>query len=209
VNLAATTDPGAALAARQSMADELMAGALQALDLFLSDCLSLAVAALDGPVLLAAAPPEPFSLGAVRQRFTSRLGGFAWLAGSGLAEKVSGALTSVLGRRLPREQAVAELEKAAAPEQWQGQVEAAAQDRATLTFNQLQVALMAQISPAAQKRWVAVLDTHTRGTHRAADGQTVPAGGHFVVGGERLLYPRDPAGSPAETYNCRCVVVPG
>jgi hypothetical protein len=147
VNLAATTDPGAALAARQSMADELMAGALKR--------------------------------------------------------------TSVLGRRLPREQAVAELEKAAAPEQWQGQVEAAAQDRATLTFNQLQVALMAQISPAAQKRWVAVLDTHTRGSHRAADGQTVPAGGHFVVGGERLLYPRDPAGSPAETYNCRCVVVPG
>jgi len=30
----------------------------------------------------------------------------------------------------------------------------------------------------------------------------------FDVGGEKLLYPRDPAGSASMTINCRCVSAP-
>ncbi len=48
------------------------------------------------------------------------------------------------------------------------------------------------------------LDSRTRDTHWAADGARVPLTAPFIVGGEPLMFPADPAGSPAETYGCRC-----
>jgi hypothetical protein len=39
------------------------------------------------------------------------------------------------------------------------------------------------------------------------DGQTVGLEEPFDVGGEPLLYPGDPDGSPEETINCRCTVI--
>jgi len=56
------------------------------------------------------------------------------------------------------------------------------------------------------KEWVAVLDSRTRATHAAADGQVVAFNGTFKVGGYDLRYPGDSTlGAPAqEVVNCRC-----
>lgn len=58
------------------------------------------------------------------------------------------------------------------------------------------------------KEWLTVGDDAVRDEHRAADGQQVPIDSPFDVGQEPLLYPGDPAGTPANTINCRCVVQP-
>lgn len=57
------------------------------------------------------------------------------------------------------------------------------------------------------KRWVATLDGRTRHNHAVADGQVVPEDEPFEVGGEKLMYPGDPSGSPWNVYNCRCTVI--
>ena len=45
-----------------------------------------------------------------------------------------------------------------------------------------------------------------REEHAAIDGQMVREDEYFLVGGEELMYPRDPRGSPENTYNCHCTV---
>ena len=57
------------------------------------------------------------------------------------------------------------------------------------------------------KEWIAIQDARTRVTHSIASGQQIPLEQNFVVGGDRLKYPGDPKGSPAETINCRCSVI--
>ena len=47
-----------------------------------------------------------------------------------------------------------------------------------------------------RKEWVAVADGRTRATHIQATGQQVGLEEPFIVGGDRLKYPGDPAGSP-------------
>lgn len=56
------------------------------------------------------------------------------------------------------------------------------------------------------KTWQTVGDERVRGAHRDADGQTVTADDSFVVGGERLRYPRDTGlgATPGNVVNCRC-----
>lgn len=61
-------------------------------------------------------------------------------------------------------------------------------------------------SDELEKTWIATIDGKTRPTHFAADGQRTPLAGTFTIGGELLAYPADPAGSAAETANCRCRV---
>ncbi|SMB97972.1 phage portal protein, HK97 family [Thermanaeromonas toyohensis ToBE] len=56
--------------------------------------------------------------------------------------------------------------------------------------------------------WVAALDERTRPAHAAADGQRVPLGSKFKVGGEMLRFPGDPMGSAGNVINCRCTVAP-
>ena len=56
------------------------------------------------------------------------------------------------------------------------------------------------------KIWIAILDEKTREWHAEASGQKVPKEQPFVVGGETLMFPRDPNGSPSNTINCRCEV---
>jgi len=57
-----------------------------------------------------------------------------------------------------------------------------------------------------EKVWIATLDSKTRHTHFAADGQRVPLGGMFAVGGAELRYPSDPLGPANEVMGCRCRV---
>lgn len=47
-----------------------------------------------------------------------------------------------------------------------------------------------------------------RPTHLLADGQVVKPDEPFTVGGEDLMYPRDPNGSPGNTINCHCLLYP-
>lgn len=65
----------------------------------------------------------------------------------------------------------------------------------------------AKVVPGLMKEWRAAIDDRTRGAHRAANMQRVPIGEPFVVGGEELMYPLDPVGSPENTLNCRCISV--
>lgn len=58
-----------------------------------------------------------------------------------------------------------------------------------------------------EKQWLATLDGRTRHDHAVADGQTVAESEPFTVGGEKLMYPGDPSGSPWNIYNCRCTMI--
>lgn len=60
--------------------------------------------------------------------------------------------------------------------------------------------------------WLSTDDDRTRETHRIADGQRVPLGSPFIVGGAELMFPGDPTGPPQECIQCRCsllLVEPG
>lgn len=56
------------------------------------------------------------------------------------------------------------------------------------------------------KEWVASQDERTRESHAEAGGQTVQMDEPFIVGGEALMYPGDPNGSPELVIGCRCSV---
>lgn len=59
----------------------------------------------------------------------------------------------------------------------------------------------------AVKVWMGTGDERTRDEHLAAAGQCVPIEDRFTVGGEALVMPGDPQGSPGMIINCRCTVV--
>lgn len=56
------------------------------------------------------------------------------------------------------------------------------------------------------KKWIISGLPNVRHAHQIADGQIVPINQPFLVGGENLQYPGDPAGSPENTINCRCII---
>lgn len=56
------------------------------------------------------------------------------------------------------------------------------------------------------KRWLSASDGRVRPDHATAHGQTVPLEEAFSVGGAAMQYPGDPAGPPAEVFNCRCTL---
>lgn len=58
-----------------------------------------------------------------------------------------------------------------------------------------------------EQLWLATDDSRTRLSHREADGQRVPIGTPFSVGGASLLFPGDPTGPPQEVIQCRCTTL--
>lgn len=58
-----------------------------------------------------------------------------------------------------------------------------------------------------EKLWLSTDDRRTRPTHDLADGQRVPVGGVFVVGGFPLAFPGDPTGPAQEVIQCRCTML--
>ena len=58
-----------------------------------------------------------------------------------------------------------------------------------------------------ERLWLATDDRRTRDTHRAAEGQRVPMGQPFQVGGFELRFPGDPSGPPQEVIQCRCTML--
>jgi hypothetical protein len=59
-----------------------------------------------------------------------------------------------------------------------------------------------------QKEWMTAVDGRERAAHRGADGQIVDFKERFLVGGEQLFHPGDPAGSARNVVNCRCSTAP-
>ena len=57
------------------------------------------------------------------------------------------------------------------------------------------------------KAWLATIDPRTRDSHFRADGQRVPLGQPFRVGGHDLDHPGDPLGPPEEVIQCRCTML--
>jgi len=62
--------------------------------------------------------------------------------------------------------------------------------------------------PGLKKQWRRSGKLHSRVTHDAADGQIQPVDQPFIVGGIKLMHPRDPAGPARETINCGCESLP-
>lgn len=60
---------------------------------------------------------------------------------------------------------------------------------------------------ATKKEWIASYDDRTRDAHLYTSGLVVGIDESFDVGGEQLLYPLDPSGSPENVINCRCTVL--
>lgn len=58
------------------------------------------------------------------------------------------------------------------------------------------------------KRWNTIMDGRERPTHAIANGQTVPIDAPFIVGGYRMMFPRDVTygAPPSEIINCRCSI---
>jgi len=59
-----------------------------------------------------------------------------------------------------------------------------------------------------QKMWMAGRDARVRPAHQAAHRQVVDFNKPFIVGGQSLKWPGDPAGSASNVINCRCSVAP-
>ncbi|UQB71246.1 hypothetical protein KI427_16640 [Rhodococcus ruber] len=57
-----------------------------------------------------------------------------------------------------------------------------------------------------EQTWICTLDSKTRRSHWAADGQRVPLGSTFSIGRAQLRFPGDPRGPVEEVANCRCRV---
>jgi HK97 family phage portal protein len=55
--------------------------------------------------------------------------------------------------------------------------------------------------------WIATSDSDTREEHAAVNGVMYPANQGINVGGEVLMYPGDPNGSPWNIIQCRCTVI--
>jgi len=63
--------------------------------------------------------------------------------------------------------------------------------------------------PGVKKQWLHIMASRMpRFSHIQASGQVQEVGDPFEVEGEELMYPRDPNGSPENTINCHCLLVP-
>lgn len=63
--------------------------------------------------------------------------------------------------------------------------------------------------PSVKKQWIHIMAARVpRLAHIHASGQVRDVSEPFLVGGEELMYPRDPNGSPENTINCHCLLAP-
>ena len=59
-----------------------------------------------------------------------------------------------------------------------------------------------------KKHWRRSSKLHSRIQHDAADGQVREIDQPFDIGGEQLMFSRDPTGSAKQTISCGCVSLP-
>lgn len=90
----------------------------------------------------------------------------------------------------------------------ESRVEAIARTEVNRVKNYVARRNYAQNEAVTKMEWLSAGDAYVREAHVIADGQQVPKGAKFSVGGEYLTYPGDPDGSAENTINCRCSVLP-
>lgn len=76
--------------------------------------------------------------------------------------------------------------------------------RAYATATQERMIEAKQYLPALKKQWRKSGKLYGRLEHILADGQVRETDEPYDVGGEKLMYPRDPEGSAKNTINCGC-----
>lgn len=62
--------------------------------------------------------------------------------------------------------------------------------------------------PGLKKQWRKSGKKHPRITHELADGQIRAVAEPYLVGGAKLMHPKDPSGPAKETVNCGCTSLP-
>jgi len=105
---------------------------------------------------------------------------------------------------------VEQLFDATSTPKWQGRARTVARTEVVGAYNgglHDAFAMIAANDPGTEyvKRWLATEDARTRPDHVEADGQVVPWGTPFIVGGFRMMHPHDPDAPAREVVNCRCV----
>lgn len=91
--------------------------------------------------------------------------------------------------------------------QWQSERLVRTESTAAANFAQTQAAQTIFPPEQMQKEWIASFDDRVRDTHSEAGGQNpIPANDTFLVGGQPMMFPGDPAGGAEECINCRCSV---
>jgi hypothetical protein len=79
--------------------------------------------------------------------------------------------------------------------------EAIARTEGSMAVNHSQHELY-QEAGISKRKWLATLDGRVRDAHAAANLDEAEIDEPFIVGGEALMYPGDPAGTPGNTINC-------
>lgn len=96
-------------------------------------------------------------------------------------------------------------------ERWPGRARTVAATEVTRAYGAATMAAGVEQSRVTgrqlTKTWRTAHDERVRISHRDADGQTVPVFMPFQVGGESLMFPGDPSGSPENVINCRCDLI--
>lgn len=96
-------------------------------------------------------------------------------------------------------------------ESWRRRAETVARTEATGAFNSAAHAAadvrQELYGIQLDKVWVSTIDSRTRKTHFAADGQRRPLNAKFKVGKAELDTPGDPRGRAEEVINCRCTML--
>lgn len=91
---------------------------------------------------------------------------------------------------------------------WDGRARTISQTESNRHFNGSMLAhgllLERQGRQGLSKQWDTRMDTRERPAHHQANDQVRPLMQPFIVGGEPLLFPVDPRGSPSNVINCRC-----
>lgn len=132
----------------------------------------------------------------------TRLDGLAALAnrraGQALQEKLStGDINTIR----------AAVRQALAPDMYDAYTRRLAASEASISVNSAlhDVAASAwQQGASVEKTWRTRNDDKVRHTHKQAEGQTVPFGAPFWVGGVPMMHPGDPSAPASEVANCRC-----
>lgn len=87
---------------------------------------------------------------------------------------------------------------------WPARAKTVAVTEVHRAFNFGSLAAAMNVGRGVRKRWNSRDDSATRPAHDIADGQIRPVFQSFTVGGEALLAPGDPNGSPWNVIQCRC-----
>lgn len=93
------------------------------------------------------------------------------------------------------------------PELYDAYVRRLAASEASISVNSAlneAAAVAVRQGATVEKTWRTRNDDKVRHTHRQVEGQTVPFGAPFWVGGVPMMHPGDPTAPVAEVANCRC-----